>query len=553
MYSVTSGNTISCGKCDFKNSEYWLAKKWGTLCLNPNQHLPKEWGSGSERRMTFTCGCGRQTTLKFNSACKNVSCGKCGFKSRLYWISQKWEKLRLDPDQELPDEFGGASHQKVGFLCDCGRTAHIAITNVVSGHSTSCGRCSSFSRDYWIKQEWGELRVDPSQLLPDEWKPQSHKKMFFICRCGRALKTKVSLVTSGNSLSCGKCKFMPLTYWLSQKWGKLKIDPDQELPEEWGSGYRKKVKFICDCGTGTTTTIGHVVSGDSNSCGCSKPGTASTSPAYEIYDFVKTLASDVEFSYWFKNNKEERREYDIYVPSKRLAIEYHGLHWHREETRKKKDYEKFLDANKRGDRLIQIYQDEWTEKREIVKALILFLLDSSKGKQKRTLPLYSIEHKTHSDIRSFLNSHHYLGAAGGCLTIIARHPKSNEIIGVWVFMKREAGTVLWHRACWDHRYRAWNPHEKALKMAIPVLKSMGFKKIVTFSDNRFHTGRMYEKIGFQFEKELKPDYSYTDGKIRRSKYALRVRAGKNESISAAEMGWFKIWDSGKKRYSYLLT
>jgi len=87
---------------------------------------------------------------------------------------------------------------------------------------------------------------------------------------------------------------------------------------------------------------------------------------------------------------------------------------------------------------------------------------------------------------------------------------------------------------------------------MPILKEMGFKRILTFSDNRFHTGEMYEKIGFKFEKELKPDYSYTNGKVRKSKYALRVKAGTDEIRSAAENGWYRIWDSGKKRYSITL-
>jgi len=86
-------------------------------------------------------------------------------------------------------------------------------------------------------------------------------------------------------------------------------------------------------------------------------------------------------------------------------------------------------------------------------------------------------------------------------------------------------------------------------MAMPILREMGFEKILTFSDNRFHTGEMYEKIGFKFEKELKPDYSYTDGKHRISKYALRVKSGINEEKNARDLGWYRIWDSGKKRFS----
>jgi hypothetical protein len=119
-------------------------------------------------------------------------------------------------------------------------------------------------------------------------------------------------------------------------------------------------------------------------------------------------------------------------------------------------------------------------------------------------------------------------------------------------MKREEGTVLWHRACWDHRYKTWNPHEKALNISIPLLKAMGFTRIITFSDNRFHTGNLYEKLGFVFEKNLDPEYSYTNGNSRVSKYTMRVEAGRNEKLEAEAKGWYRIWDSGKKRYSLSL-
>jgi hypothetical protein len=245
----------------------------------------------------------------------------------------------------------------------------------------------------------------------------------------------------------------------------------------------------------------------------------------------------------------ERREYDIYVPSKKLAIEYHGLYWHSEEFKSGvRDWKKHQSARSRGDRLIQIYQDEWRDKQEIIKAQLKDLL--APEKKIRIKPKFEVEFKTSPEVRSFLDAHHYLGAASGCVTIVARHREA--IVGAWVFMKRETGVVLWHRACWDRKYKSWNPHEKALSLALPVLKEMGFKKMITFSDNRFHTGNLYEKLRFTFEKEIKPDYSYTNCTIRKSKYALRVPAGVNEVEEAAKKGWYQIWDSGKRRYSLSL-
>jgi hypothetical protein len=60
---------------------------------------------------------------------------------------------------------------------------------------------------------------------------------------------------------------------------------------------------------------------------------------------------------------------------------------------------------------------------------------------------------------------------------------------------------------------------------------------------------MYDKLGFRFEGEIKPDYSYTNKYRRVSKYSLRVKAGTDEKASASAKGWHRIWDSGKKRFS----
>ena len=196
--------------------------------------------------------------------------------------------------------------------------------------------------------------------------------------------------------------------------------------------------------------------------------------------------------------------------------------------------------------MIQIYSDEWETKQSIIKAQIQEIL--SPTRKKRIKPTYEIFDKIPSDARAFLDQYHYLGAASGCLTVTAKY--KGQIVGVWVFMKREEGTVLWHRACWDHQYKAWNPHEKALNLSIPKLKAMGFKRIITFSDNRFHTGNLYEKLGFDFEEEIKPNFSYTNGSRRVSKYAMRVKAGINEKSAAEAKGWYRIWDSGKRRYSF---
>ena len=529
-----------------KSRGYWETKKWGLLRLDTSQVLPDRWSHASHKKLSFICECNRKTEAVFKNVVSGMtsSCGRCSYCSRTFWLSQKWVKLKLDPDQSLGKEWGPGLGDKLRFNCDCGRKTTTLFCSVTGGKTGSCQKCSFKLNSFWVMQKWGTLKLDVDQRLPDEWGPGAHYKFRFICDCGRYKVLTFNDVNSGKIVSCRGCSSSPREFWESKKWGRLRLTLGQELPNEWGPSSNIKSRFACDCGKETVVVFNDVNNGRTRSCGCLPIGQHADSPESKIREFTLSLTPDTcPSSYRIPGFPQS---YDVYVPSQKLAIEHHGLIWHSDKFKNHKDCEKLSIAKSRGDRLIQIYEDEWKEKQEIMKDLIESILLPRKGE--RIVPIFSVEHSTIPEACHFLDSHHYLGAARGCLTIIARHPKSNEIIGVWVFMKREAGTVLWHRACWDHRYRAWNPHERALKLAVPILKTMRFDRIITFSDNRFHTGEMYKKIGFTFDKNVDPNYYYTNGRTRKSKYAMRVKRGVDESHAAALKGWYRIWDSGKKRY-----
>jgi hypothetical protein len=61
---------------------------------------------------------------------------------------------------------------------------------------------------------------------------------------------------------------------------------------------------------------------------------------------------------------------------------------------------------------------------------------------------------------------------------------------------------------------------------------------------------MYAKLGFQKIKELKPDYEYTDGYVRKHKFNFRVKAGIDEEVEASKKGFYRIYDCGKTKWEY---
>lgn len=97
----------------------------------------------------------------------------------------------------------------------------------------------------------------------------------------------------------------------------------------------------------------------------------------EIIDFLENHGiTDI-----IRNDRSilDGMELDIYIPSKKIAIEYNGLKWHFEEFGKNKNYHlnKTEKCIEKGIGLIQIFEDEWNDKKEIVlnKLLHIFNID----------------------------------------------------------------------------------------------------------------------------------------------------------------------------------
>lgn len=85
---------------------------------------------------------------------------------------------------------------------------------------------------------------------------------------------------------------------------------------------------------------------------------------------------------------------------------------------------------------------------------------------------------------------------------------------------------------------------------------MKYKKIISWSDNRFSDGNVYKKTGFRKTAELAQDYSYVYYKApkkRESKQSfkkglIKCRENQTERERALELGYSRIWDCGKIRW-----
>ena len=94
-----------------------------------------------------------------------------------------------------------------------------------------------------------------------------------------------------------------------------------------------------------------------------------------MFEFIKTLCNDAVQR---ERNIISPYELDIYIPSKRIAVEYNGLAWHSEKFKGNgtKTYHlmKTNLCKENGIKLIHFFEDEWLEKKEIVKSVLTEIL-----------------------------------------------------------------------------------------------------------------------------------------------------------------------------------
>ena len=88
----------------------------------------------------------------------------------------------------------------------------------------------------------------------------------------------------------------------------------------------------------------------------------------ELFEFVRSIAPDAIRS---DRTVIYPQELDVYVPSKKLAFEFDGLYWHNDENKPSSYHlDKTNACMNKGVKLLHVFEDEWLEKRAIVKSRI---------------------------------------------------------------------------------------------------------------------------------------------------------------------------------------
>ena len=340
-----------------------------------------------------------------------------------------------------------------------------------------------------------------------------------------------------------------------------KIPPYIRLDASTYVNTHKKARFIDDEYGSFWMTPHHVLSGYNH------PNRFATSSKgeIEIINWIKSIG--LEASKRRFTDKDGRIEVDIFIESKNIAIEYNGLYWHSEKKLTKKlsinksryyHYNKMEKCSKLGIRLITIFEDEWKDRKEQIKGFLKSILQKSENVlYARECEVKKIDTET---AKMFINSYHIQKKISGSLINFGIF-NDQELVGVLSanrhHRKNDNSSIVLDRMCFKSEISVIGGASKLFSSLLSYARDNQYKNIISWSDNRWSQGNVYKKIGFTFDKELKPDYSYVKNDKRYSKQSKKKtkeekETGKTERELRMEQGYYRIWDCGKKTWIYNL-
>ena len=279
----------------------------------------------------------------------------------------------------------------------------------------------------------------------------------------------------------------------------------------------------------------------------------------ELYEFLNFLLPDKIMC----NDRTAIApfELDFYVPFKNIAIEYNGLYWHSEYYKDKKYHlNKNQLCEQRNIHLIQIFEDEWQNKKELVKTKLKHIL-----KENNTERIYArkcvVKEIDFTTTKIFLENNHIQGNDNS--TYKYGLFSANELVAVMTFSKPRIAlgaklTNSYFELC---RYAALT--SKVViggsgKLLSYFINKNNPIKIITYADKRwtYNTDNLYTKLNFKYIHTTQPNYFWCLNKTRYHRYNFTkyklIKKGKNPSQTEKQImhddGYYRIWDCGHLKY-----
>lgn len=281
---------------------------------------------------------------------------------------------------------------------------------------------------------------------------------------------------------------------------------------------------------------------------CKKRHSGTSIPEKEIADFLEQYV-EIE-----RNTRKviNPLELDIYIPSKKVAVEFNGLYWHSKYD-KNYHYCKMKECEKAGIRCIQIFEDEWMEKQDIVKSILLSAIGVYERKIfARKCKVKEIETKI---ANQFLDENHINGSVKTATKAYGLFYNDELLqvitVGVNRFTKERKLELL--RMATKKNCQVVGGFSK-------LLKDSGIAEIESYVDRRIYNGSGYASSGWTVIGESVPSYFYTNFEVRKNRMSFMkcklppvegIEGGGTELERATKLGWYRIYDCGTIKLKWI--
>lgn len=254
-------------------------------------------------------------------------------------------------------------------------------------------------------------------------------------------------------------------------------------------------------------------------------------------------------------------ELDMVFPDQKIAIEYCGLYWHSEASSgKDRNYHKHkLNlANSQGYRLITIFSDEWIFQQDIVKSKLANIF-----KQTDTVH-YARKLKVHKvsalESKQFQDAYHLQGSSVAPISY-GLYTDVGDLVALMTFSK---GRKALNTKTTDDEYElvrfvtdGSSVVGGASKLMRAFIRDYNPQRIISYSDQRWSEGHVYNTIGFEKQGDPTVGYWYVDDyrtRAHRFNYTKGklIKEGadpeKTEWEIMQELGYDRIWDCGHQKW-----
>lgn len=352
-------------------------------------------------------------------------------------------------------------------------------------------------------------------------------------------------ITPSNHLRKTKPQGCPICGRISSSLSRVK--PFEDFEHEANIIHNNKYKYVKDTYINASSIVDIICpihgwfpqKGTDHTClkqGCPKCSNQMSSAEDEIYEFLKEMLPTTQIE---RRNRTiiAPQELDIVVPSHNMAIEFDGLVWHSTKFNKDKQYHlvKTGQCLNKGITLIHIFEDEWNNKKDIVKSILRNAFDYCE----KTINADDCEIKPieASTVRDFLkenslfkynNSNYRYGL----------YRDNGDLLSVITFGKYNKETKSYEILNYSNKLNI--NVENGLDVFVShFIKEHNPSTISVSIDRRYPFTEHYENVGFVHKVYTKPTFQYVDGKHR-----SKIKP-KNNTV-------YKIYDCGKSIMELLI-